>query len=257
MATSAFHRRLNHEISPYHAARRAGRLIPECDEKGNYKPKQCHGSEGDKKRFCQCWTKTGKILTSPSTKIKSCNCLVQKAETPVMPGGESLVQVRGFKWFWSNSLVSNLHLFRPPTHLFSTHRSLASELQRDRRHLPEAAEPRLDRHAVVLQSGRQGAHGPFENGAQVRLAGKAGRHANTTSDGHRRARSAHRERHAPFGKFDRIGTGEGRLYFRSERKAGCSIGSGCRSQTQGAASGWDTNKRVKQGRNFGARRTRM
>lgn len=50
------------------------RLIPECDQKGDYKPRQCFKDSS----FCACWTKTGHPVTQPSKKIKACDCLVQQ-----------------------------------------------------------------------------------------------------------------------------------------------------------------------------------
>lgn len=39
------------------------RLIPKCDNRGDYEPLQCHGDETEKKRACQCWAKNGDIYT--------------------------------------------------------------------------------------------------------------------------------------------------------------------------------------------------
>lgn len=63
-----------------------GRVIPKCNKDGSYQSLQCHGEETDKKRFCQCWTKNGDIITSPSRKIKACDCLVKAHQTPAIPG---------------------------------------------------------------------------------------------------------------------------------------------------------------------------
>uniref|UniRef100_A0A482ZC70 U56-Theraphotoxin-Sfo1a_1 n=1 Tax=Selenotholus foelschei TaxID=1905327 RepID=A0A482ZC70_9ARAC len=53
------------------------RLIPECDENGDYKPLQCFKDSN----FCACWDKTGEAMTDPSNKIKACDCIVQRETT--------------------------------------------------------------------------------------------------------------------------------------------------------------------------------
>ncbi|XP_054720321.1 U24-ctenitoxin-Pn1a-like isoform X2 [Uloborus diversus] len=52
------------------------KLVPECDENGDYKPLQCfQGSP-----FCMCWRKDGSHITEPSRKLKSCGCIVHRDE---------------------------------------------------------------------------------------------------------------------------------------------------------------------------------
>jgi len=51
-----------------------GALVPECEENGDYKPMQCHGMSTNGRRFCQCWTPTGDIVTSPSRNTNACEC---------------------------------------------------------------------------------------------------------------------------------------------------------------------------------------
>ena len=63
-----------------------GRVIPKCDKDGNYLPLQCHGQDGDKIRFCQCWDKKGNIVKGPSKLLKACDCILKKHETPAIPG---------------------------------------------------------------------------------------------------------------------------------------------------------------------------
>ncbi|KAG8181182.1 hypothetical protein JTE90_010954 [Oedothorax gibbosus] len=60
------------------------RLIPECDDNGDYKPLQCFQNS----EFCACWDKAGNPLTQPSKKVKHCECLAKKidAEANPMPG---------------------------------------------------------------------------------------------------------------------------------------------------------------------------
>ena len=53
-------------------------LVPECNDDGTYKSFQCHPASLNGKRFCQCWTPTGDIISSPSTKTKSCSCLLKR-----------------------------------------------------------------------------------------------------------------------------------------------------------------------------------
>uniref|UniRef100_A0A1D0C023 U20-hexatoxin-Hi1a n=1 Tax=Hadronyche infensa TaxID=153481 RepID=TK1A_HADIN len=50
------------------------RLIPECDENGEYKPLQCFKDS----KFCACWDKTGQPMTEPKQGIKACECIVQR-----------------------------------------------------------------------------------------------------------------------------------------------------------------------------------
>ncbi|XP_074596856.1 U20-hexatoxin-Hi1a-like [Brevipalpus obovatus] len=58
-----------------------GKVIPNCDASGDYAPLQCHGETTKKGvKFCQCWTKSGDIISQPSTKIKTCSCLLDKDE---------------------------------------------------------------------------------------------------------------------------------------------------------------------------------
>uniref|UniRef100_A0A482ZDX7 U33-Liphistoxin-Lm1a_1 n=1 Tax=Liphistius malayanus TaxID=1203467 RepID=A0A482ZDX7_9ARAC len=60
------------------------RLIPECDEQGDYKPLQCFKDS----KFCACWDKSGQPVTQASQKTKACDCIVQKsaAEKKVLVG---------------------------------------------------------------------------------------------------------------------------------------------------------------------------
>ena len=53
-----------------------GRVIPECDENGEYKNKQCFGEATKGPSFCSCWAPNGDIITSPSRTLKSCKCHV-------------------------------------------------------------------------------------------------------------------------------------------------------------------------------------
>jgi len=55
-----------------------GALVPECEENGDYKPLQCHGASTNGRRFCQCWTPTGDIATSPSRNTNACECHLAK-----------------------------------------------------------------------------------------------------------------------------------------------------------------------------------
>ncbi|CAL1285396.1 unnamed protein product [Larinioides sclopetarius] len=52
------------------------RLIPNCDKKGDYLPMQCFKDS----KFCRCYSKDGDLLTPPSTKLKSCDCIAKKNE---------------------------------------------------------------------------------------------------------------------------------------------------------------------------------
>ncbi|GBN18258.1 U24-ctenitoxin-Pn1a [Araneus ventricosus] len=52
------------------------RLIPNCDKNGDYLPMQCFKSS----KFCRCYSKDGDLLTPPSTKLKSCDCIAKKNE---------------------------------------------------------------------------------------------------------------------------------------------------------------------------------
>ncbi|KAI1284860.1 U24-ctenitoxin-Pn1a [Halotydeus destructor] len=68
-----------------------GRLIPECDENGDYKGLQCHGVSTNGRRFCQCWDKDGTIVTSPSQRTTSCDCHLARHAVTNPPGGRRLV----------------------------------------------------------------------------------------------------------------------------------------------------------------------
>ncbi|XP_075717321.1 uncharacterized protein LOC142759243 isoform X3 [Rhinoderma darwinii] len=54
-----------------------GAFLPDCDEKGNYSPKQCHGSTG----YCWCVTKDGKEIqgtrTAPGQSPPKCEVTVE------------------------------------------------------------------------------------------------------------------------------------------------------------------------------------
>ncbi|GFQ94414.1 uncharacterized protein TNCT_239571 [Trichonephila clavata] len=52
------------------------KMVPNCDTNGDYMPMQCF--QGSK--FCSCYDKSGNPVTQPSTKLKSCNCLVKRYE---------------------------------------------------------------------------------------------------------------------------------------------------------------------------------
>ncbi|XP_055953037.1 U24-ctenitoxin-Pn1a-like [Argiope bruennichi] len=52
------------------------RLIPNCDKNGDYLPMQCFQNS----KFCRCYSKDGDLLTPPSTKLKSCDCIAKKNE---------------------------------------------------------------------------------------------------------------------------------------------------------------------------------
>jgi len=55
-----------------------GRVIPICDENGNYASKQCFGESTNGKSFCSCWSKDGDIITSPSRTLETCLCHLTK-----------------------------------------------------------------------------------------------------------------------------------------------------------------------------------
>ncbi|GFY77240.1 uncharacterized protein TNIN_114011 [Trichonephila inaurata madagascariensis] len=50
------------------------KIIPKCNEEGEYEAKQCF--EGSP--FCMCWRPDGTHITEPSLKIKSCACIVSR-----------------------------------------------------------------------------------------------------------------------------------------------------------------------------------
>ncbi|XP_077147375.1 saxiphilin-like [Ranitomeya variabilis] len=56
-----------------------GAFVPKCDEKGNYAPKQCHGSTG----YCWCLNENGEEIegtrTSPGTKHLTCEDTANKS----------------------------------------------------------------------------------------------------------------------------------------------------------------------------------
>ncbi|XP_044148301.1 saxiphilin-like isoform X11 [Bufo gargarizans] len=58
-----------------------GAFMPDCDEKGNYSPKQCHGSTG----YCWCVNENGKEIsgsrTPPGQQVPTCGASVLSAET--------------------------------------------------------------------------------------------------------------------------------------------------------------------------------
>lgn len=61
------------------STRLPGRVIPECDSAGNYMPKQCHSDKTvSGKQWCGCWAANGDIIANASTKIKQCNCMLEK-----------------------------------------------------------------------------------------------------------------------------------------------------------------------------------
>jgi len=55
-------------------------LIPNCELNGDFSGLQCHPEN----KFCQCWTPDGNIITSPSTKIKACDCFREKHKSDVL-----------------------------------------------------------------------------------------------------------------------------------------------------------------------------
>jgi len=55
-----------------------GALVPECEENGSYKARQCHGMSTNGKKFCQCWTEDGSPITSPSRNNEACECVRQR-----------------------------------------------------------------------------------------------------------------------------------------------------------------------------------
>ncbi|GFY37236.1 u24-ctenitoxin-Pn1a [Trichonephila inaurata madagascariensis] len=57
-------------------------MVPNCDANGDYMPMQCF--QGSK--FCSCYDKSGNPITQPSTKLKSCKCMVQKHEAQRLIG---------------------------------------------------------------------------------------------------------------------------------------------------------------------------
>ncbi|XP_056419511.1 saxiphilin-like [Hyla sarda] len=61
-----------------------GAFVPECDEKGNYFPKQCHGSTG----YCWCVNKEGKEIegtkTSPGQPLQTCEDSADQKSTPCL-----------------------------------------------------------------------------------------------------------------------------------------------------------------------------
>uniref|UniRef100_A0A023GAV9 Putative thyropin n=1 Tax=Amblyomma triste TaxID=251400 RepID=A0A023GAV9_AMBTT len=56
-------------------ADRAGLLVPECDEHGEYKALQCFGDAVQGRPFCACYDKEFGQIKGPSKNIKSCHCV--------------------------------------------------------------------------------------------------------------------------------------------------------------------------------------
>ncbi|RWS01905.1 putative neurotoxin LTDF S-18-like protein [Dinothrombium tinctorium] len=54
------------------------KVVPECDEEGNYKPKACYDNSTSGKPFCLCYSKDGQVVHQPSRNIEECNCFVEK-----------------------------------------------------------------------------------------------------------------------------------------------------------------------------------
>ncbi|RWS28883.1 putative neurotoxin LTDF S-18-like protein [Leptotrombidium deliense] len=61
------------------------KLVPECDENGDYKPIACYNESVGGKRFCTCFTKNGDIAKSPSQNVKKCECYVSQHEATNPP----------------------------------------------------------------------------------------------------------------------------------------------------------------------------
>lgn len=65
-------------------------MIPECEENGDYKPRQCHPPATDGKRFCQCWAPDGAVLSSPSKQTESCKCHMDRFKAQNPPGSNNV-----------------------------------------------------------------------------------------------------------------------------------------------------------------------
>jgi hypothetical protein len=64
-----------------------GVVIPECNADGTYKTMQCQGGLAPGVQVCQCWSKTGKMLSIPGKNMKACDCLVKADEVNPMAIG--------------------------------------------------------------------------------------------------------------------------------------------------------------------------
>ncbi|XP_023226464.1 U24-ctenitoxin-Pn1a-like [Centruroides sculpturatus] len=51
------------------------KIVPECDENGDYKELQCHSAH---RSMCQCWDKDGSIIAGFRQNIVNCKCIVHK-----------------------------------------------------------------------------------------------------------------------------------------------------------------------------------
>ncbi|RWS28881.1 putative neurotoxin LTDF S-18-like protein [Leptotrombidium deliense] len=61
------------------------KLVPECDENGDYKPKACYGESVNGKPFCICFAKNGDVVKSPSRNTAACACYVEQHEATKPP----------------------------------------------------------------------------------------------------------------------------------------------------------------------------
>uniref|UniRef100_A0A023FRL5 Putative thyropin n=1 Tax=Amblyomma cajennense TaxID=34607 RepID=A0A023FRL5_AMBCJ len=58
-----------------------GLLVPECDERGEYKAIQCFGEVvGGGRPFCACYDREFGQIKGPSRKLRSCNCVREHYE---------------------------------------------------------------------------------------------------------------------------------------------------------------------------------
>nr|AAS01022.1 putative thyropin precursor [Ornithodoros moubata] len=67
-----------------------GHIIPECDENGEYKAKQCFGARvGGASPFCNCFSRDYRVLLGPSTRITNCDCVRERHELQQRQGTRS------------------------------------------------------------------------------------------------------------------------------------------------------------------------
>lgn len=57
-----------------------GLVVPECDENGEYLPKQCFGQAVRGPPFCACYDREFGQIKAPSRKIVSCHCIREHHE---------------------------------------------------------------------------------------------------------------------------------------------------------------------------------
>ncbi|XP_077537869.1 saxiphilin-like [Haemaphysalis longicornis] len=73
-------RRRERELRVTQTQNLTGLVVPECDENGEYLPKQCFGQAVRGPPFCACYDKEFGQIKAPSRKIVSCNCIRQHHE---------------------------------------------------------------------------------------------------------------------------------------------------------------------------------